>query len=85
MLSIVGVREKSFSFDNDGNKRVVHGFQVFCTDDSNRKVDGLSTINFFLSDSVCERSSFSPYVGACIETVNYNRFGRISSVVPVSK
>lgn len=85
MFSIVGVREKSFSFDNDGNKRVIHGFQVFCTDDSNRKVDGLSTIDFFLSDSVCERSSFTPYVGACIETVNYNRFGRISSVVPVSK
>lgn len=85
MLSIVGVREKSFSVVNDGNKRMIHGFQVFCTDDSNRKVDGLSTTEFFLSDSVCERSSFTPYVGACIETVNYNRFGRISSVVPVSK
>ena len=85
MFSIVGVREKSFSFDNDGKKRVIHGFQVFCTDDSNRKVEGLSTTEFFLSDSVCERSSFSPYVGACIETVNYNRFGRIISVVPVSK
>lgn len=85
MFSIVGVREKSFSFDNDGNTRVVHGFHVFCTDDSNRKVDGLSTTDFFLCDSVCERSSFTPYVGACIETVNYNRFGRINSVVPVSK
>ena len=48
MLSIVGVREKSFSVDNDGKKRVVHGFQVFCTDDSNSKVDGLSTTEFFL-------------------------------------
>lgn len=85
MLSIVGVREKSFSVDNDGNKRVIHGFQVFCTDDSNRNVDGLSTTDFFLSDTVCGRSSFTPYVGASIETVNYNRFGRISSVVPVSK
>lgn len=85
MFSIVGVREKSFSVDNSGQKRVIHGYQVFCTDDSNCKVDGLSTAVFFLSDSVCERSSFTPYVGACIETVNYNRFGRISSVVPVSK
>lgn len=85
MLSIVGVRETSFSVDNDGNKRVIHGFQVFCTDDSNCKVDGLSTTYFFLSDSVCERSSFTPYVGACIDTVNYNRYGKISSVVPVSK
>lgn len=85
MLSIVGFREKSFSVDNDGKKRVIHGFQVFCTDDSNSKVDGLSTTELFLSDFVCERSSFTPFVGACIETVNYNRFGRICSVVPVSK
>ena len=85
MLSIVGVREKSFSVDNDGKKRVVHGFQVFCTDDSNSKVDGLSTTEFFLSDTVCERSSFTPYVGASIETVLYNRYGRIACVFPPSK
>ena len=85
MLSIVGVCEKSFSVDNYGNKRMIHGFQVFCTDDSKRNVDGLSTTDFFLSDTVCERSSFIPCVGACIDIVNYNRFGRISSVVPVSK
>ncbi len=85
MLSIVGVREKSFSVDNDGKKRVVHGFQVFCTDDSNSKVEGLSTTEFFLSDSVCERSSFTPHVGASIETILYNRYGRIACVFPVSK
>ena len=85
MLSIVGVREKSFSVDNDGKKRVVHGFQVFCTDDSNTKVEGLSTTDFFLSDSVCERSSFTPRVGASLETVLYNRFGKIDRVLPISK
>lgn len=85
MLSIVGVREKSFSVDNDGKQRVVHGFQVFCTDDSNRKVDGLSTSEFFLSDSVCERSSFTPHVGASIESILYNKFGRIARVFPASK
>lgn len=85
MLTIVGVREKTFSVDNDGQTRVVHGYQVFCTDDSNRKVDGLSTLDFFLSDSVCERSSFTPYVGAHIETINYNRFRKINSVVPASE
>lgn len=85
MLSIVGVREKSFSVNNDGGKRVVHGYQVFCTDDSNSKVDGLSTSEFFLSDSVCERSSFTPYVGASIEMIFYNRYGRIARVEPVSK
>lgn len=85
MLSIVGVRERSFTFDNDGKQRVVHGFQVFCTDDSNRKVDGLSTLDFFMSDSVCERSSFSPHVGASIVTVLYNRFGKIDRVILPSK
>lgn len=85
MLIIVGVRERSFSFDNDGQKRVVHGYQVFCTDDSNRMVDGLSTLDFFMSDAVCSRSSFTPSVGDRIETIYYNRFGKINSVVPVSE
>lgn len=85
MLSIVGVREKSFSVDNNGNKRVIHGFQVFCTDDSNSKVDGLSTTDFFLSDSVCDSSSFTPHVGASIELIFYNKFGRIARVFPASK
>ena len=91
MLFIVGVRERSFSFDNYGQHRVVHGYQVFCTDDSNstddsnNKVDGLSTLDFFLSDSVCSRSSFTPFVGARIETIFYNKFGKIFSVVPASE
>lgn len=85
MLTIVGIREKSFSVDNDGKKRVIHGFQVFCTDDSNSKVDGLSTTEFFLSDSVCERSSFTPRVGASIELILYNKFGKIARVFPASK
>lgn len=85
MFTIVGVRERTFSFDNNGQMRDVHGYQVFCTDDSNRKVDGLSTTDFFLSDYVCSRSSFTPSVGARIETIYYNRFGKIYSVFPVSE
>lgn len=85
MLSIVGVREKSFSVDNNGTKRQIHGYQVFCTDDSNSKVEGLSTIDFFLSDTVLDRSSFVPRVGASIEAVLYNRFGRIERVIHPSK
>ena len=84
MFTIVGVRERTFTFDNDGQNRVVHGYHVFCTHDTNRKVDGLSTLDFFLSDSVCTRSSFTPSVGACIETIYYNKFGKIYSVVPAS-
>ena len=85
MLTIVGIREKSFSVDNDGKKRVIHGFQVYCTDDSNSKVDGLFTTDFFLSDSVCDRSSFTPHIGASIESILYNRYGRIAVVFPASK
>ena len=85
MFSIVGVREKSFSVDNDGKKRVIHGFQVFCTDDSNSKVEGLSTTEFFLSDSVCDKSSFTPHVGSSIELILYNKFGKIARVFPASK
>ena len=85
MLSIIGVRERSFTFENDGNRRVVHGYQVFCTDDSNKKVEGLSTFDCFLSDSVCERSSFTPHVGVSIDVILYNRFGKIDRVLPVSK
>lgn len=84
MLCIVGVRERTFSFNNNGQNRSVHGYQVFCTDDSNRLVDGFSTCDFFMSDAVCSRSSFIPSVGASIETIYYNRFGKIYSVVPPS-
>lgn len=85
MLTIVGVRERSFTFDNDGQKSVVHGYQVFCTDDYNPRVDGLSTLKLFLSDAVCSRSSFTPSVGSTIKTIYYNRFGNINSVVPGSE
>ena len=85
MLTIVGVRERTFSFDNNGETRDIHGYQVFCTDDSNRKVDGLSTDDFFLSDAVCSRCSFTPSVGARIEDIFYNKFGKINFVVPFSE
>lgn len=83
MFTIVGVRDRTLSFNNNGQNRAVHGYQVFCTDDSNQKVDGLSTFDFFMSDNVCSRSSFIPSVGARIESIYYNRFGKINSVVPV--
>ena len=85
MLSIVGIREKSFTVNHDGQKCDIHGFQVFCTDDSNSKVEGLSTTEFFLSDSVCDKSSFTPHVGASIELILYNKYGKIARVFPASK
>lgn len=83
MYKIVGILEKSFSFDNNGTKRTVNGFQVFCTDDSRSKVDGVATLDFFMSDSVCARSDYSPKVGDCLDDISYNRFGKINRVFPI--
>ena len=83
MYKIVGILEKSFTFDNDGNKRTVNGYKVFCTDDSRSKVVGVATLDFFMSDSVCDRSGYSPKVGDCLDLISYNRFGQIDRVFPV--
>lgn len=84
MFKIVGVQDKSFSFAVEGSnkKRIVNGFQVHCTDDSNSKVDGVSVLNFFMSDSVCNRSNYNPKLGDCLEAICYNRFGKINLVIP---
>lgn len=83
MYKIVGILEKSFTFDNGGNKHTVNGFQVFCTDDSRSKVDGVATFDFFMSDSVCARSDYFPKVGDCLDLICYNRFGKIDRVLPI--
>lgn len=82
MYKIVGILEKSFSFDNDGKVRTVNGFQVFCTDDSRDKVVGIATLDFFMSDAVCNRSNYNPKVGDCLDAICYNRFGRLERVLP---
>ena len=83
MYKIVGTLEKTFNFDNDGKKITVHGYQVFCTDDSRDKVVGVCTLDFFMSDSVCDRSVYSPKVGDCLDLISYNRFGKIDRVFPI--
>lgn len=83
MYKIVGILEKSFSFDNDGNKRTVNGFQVFCTDDSRSQVNGIATVDFFISDSVSDRSNYIPKVGDCLDDICYNRFGKVHLVIPI--
>lgn len=84
MYKIVGVLNKSFSFDVEGSnkKRVVNGYQVHCTDDSNPEIDGVSVIIFFMSDAVCNRSNYNPKVGDCLVAICYNRFGKLDRVIP---
>ena len=82
MYKIVGILEKSFTFDNDGKQRTVNGFHVFCTDDSRANVDGVATLDFFMSDSVCNRSNYNPKIGDCLDDICYNRFGKLHRVLP---
>lgn len=82
MYKIVGVLDKSFTFDNDGKQRTVNGFHVFCTDDSCSKVDGVATLDFFMSDFVCNRSNYKPKVGDCLVAICYNRYGKLDRVIP---
>lgn len=82
MYKIVGFLEKSFTFDNNGQNRTVYGFQVFCTDDSRSKVEGVATLTFFMSDAVCNRSNYVPKVGDCLDALCYNRFGKLDRVIP---
>ena len=84
MYIIVGILEKSLTFEDKdtGKKRIVNGYQVFCTDDSRSKVDGVATLDFFMSDSVCNRSNYNPNVGDSLDAIFYNRYGRLVRVIP---
>ena len=84
MYKIFGVFEKSFHFEDKatGNTRIVNGYQVFCTDDSRSKADCVATLDFFMSDSVCNRSNYTPKVGDSLDAICYNRFGRLDRVLP---
>lgn len=86
MYTIFGVFEQSLHFEDNhtGLTRTVHGFQVFCTDDSRSNADGVATLKFFMSDSVCNRSNYTPKVGDCLVAICYNRFGRLDRVLPSS-
>ena len=79
MLKIVGLARKTLSFKDDG--RTVSGYKVFCTEER-PNVNGIATGDFFMSDSVCERSSYFPELGDVIDYIAYNRYGRIERVIP---
>lgn len=86
MYEIVGVLDKSFSFDGKAGKLVkVNGYQVHCTDDSNDKVQGVAVLSFFMSDRVCNRSNYNPKVGDCLDAICYNRYGKLDRVIPSGK
>ncbi len=78
MLTIIGVKLTSFT-TKDGT--TVTGYNVFTTEERS-DVDGLAADRFFMSDRVCNRSNFTPHVGDIIETLVYNKFGRLNMVIP---
>lgn len=78
MLTVIGVNLTSFT-TKDGTK--VTGYNVYYTE-ARPDVDGLAADRVFMSDRVCNRSCFTPHVGDIIETLGYNKFGRLSLVIP---
>lgn len=78
MFTIIGVKLTSFT-TKDGTK--VTGYNVYITEERS-DVDGLAADRVFMSDRVCNRSCFTPHVGDIIETLGYNKFGRLSLVIP---
>lgn len=78
MFTIIGVKLTSFT-TKDGTK--VTGYNVYITEER-PDVDGLAADRVFMSDRVCNRSCFTPHVGDIIETLGYNKFGRLSLVIP---
>lgn len=78
MFTIIGVKLTSFT-TKDGT--TVTGYNVFFTEER-PDVDGLAADRVFMSDRVCNRSCFTPHVGDIIETLVYNKFGRLSLVIP---
>lgn len=78
MLTIIGVKLTSFT-SKDGTK--VTGYNVYTTEERS-DVDGLACDRIFISDRVCNRSNFTPHVGDIIESLAYNKFGRLNMVIP---
>lgn len=78
MFTIIGVKLTSFT-TKDGTK--VTGYNVYITEER-PDVDGLAADRVFMSDRVCNRSCFTPHVGDIIETLGYNKYGRLSLVIP---
>lgn len=78
MFTIIGVKLTSFT-TQDGTK--VTGYNVYITEERS-DVDGLACDRVFISDRVCNRSNFTPHVGDIIESLAYNKFGRLNIVIP---
>lgn len=78
MFQIIGVQLKSFTA-KDGT--TITGYNVWYTEER-ENVDGLAADRIFVSDRVSNRSNFTPHVGDIIETISYNKFGRLFEVRP---
>lgn len=74
---IVGFREVNFT-DNDG--RSVNGWKLYLArEPENRNIFGLETHTLFISKAYVD---FTPEENVMV-MINYNRYGKVSSIVPV--
>lgn len=78
MFEIIGVQLKSFTA-KDGS--TITGYNVWYTEER-KDVDGIAADRIFISDRVSNRSNFTPHVGDIIESICYNKFGRLFQVLP---
>lgn len=78
MFEIIGVQLKSFT-TKDGT--TITGYNVWYTEER-KDVDGLAADRIFVSDRVSNRCNFTPHVGDIIESISYNKFGRLFEVHP---
>lgn len=78
MYTIVGVQLKSFK-TKDG--KTITGYNVWYTYEL-PGVDGLVSDRVFVSDRVSNQSNFTPHVGDIIESICYNKYGRLIEVRP---
>lgn len=76
MYTIVGVQLKSFT-TNDG--KTVTGYNVWYTYERDG-VDGVVAERVFVSDRVCNNSSFTPHVRDVVRGFAYTRFGSLYQV-----
>lgn len=80
-MKVVGIRKVDFTAQ-DGNR--ISGVSLFCSYPITKNGEGFAVDKIFLSDKKMADCGYFPEVGDEIG-VNYNRFGKVDSIVPLGQ
>ena len=80
MSKVIGIRNSSFK-GNDGAE--VKGVNIYFTDPLENG-SGYAAERVFVTEQRLQETGYKPQVGDEI-SVNYNRFGKVSSIVKINK